>query len=117
MNETMNQLFTAIDTMNAEEFASHLTDDVEFRFGNAPSVFGKSATQMAVEGFFGSIKGLRHEVAAVDQADETIYSYGFVTYTRHEGSTLRVPFCNVFGMKGNLIKDYLIFADLSELYR
>lgn len=117
MTETMNDLFNAIDAMDADAFASHLTDDVEFRFGNAPSVFGRSETQTAVEGFFGSIKGLKHEVEAVDQSDETIYSHGFVTYTRHEGSTLRVPFCNVFGMKGNLIKDYLIFADLSELYR
>ena len=116
MNDNMKNLFAAIDASDAEAFASHLADDVQFRFGNAPAVSGKDATRDAVAGFFGSIASLKHDVAAVDTSAETIYSHGFVTYTRHDGSTLRVPFCNVFNMNGDLIKDYLIFADLSLLY-
>lgn len=112
----MKHLFDAIDGSDADAFASHLTDNVEFRFGNAPSVHGKEQAHAAVAGFFQSIRGLKHDIDAVHEANGTIYSHGFVTYTRHNGSTLRVPFCNVFNMDGDLIKDYLIFADLSQLY-
>ena len=41
---------------------------------------------------------------------------GEVTYTRLDGSTLSVPFVNVLKLEGSLIRDYLIYADTSELY-
>jgi hypothetical protein len=39
-----------------------------------------------------------------------------VTYTRHDGSTLRVPFANVFKVDAGLVAEYLIFVDVSRLY-
>jgi len=39
-----------------------------------------------------------------------------VTYTRHDGTNLTLPFVNVFAMRGDLIQDYLIYIDATPLY-
>ena len=70
-----------------------------------------------IQRFFNSIKTLEHSVNDVWHTDDAIVSHGIVTYTRHDDSTLTVPFANIFKMKGERIKDYLIFADISELYK
>ena len=47
---------------------------------------------------------------------DTIFYKGEVTYTRHDGSTITLPYFNVFGMDGELIKDYQIYMDINPLY-
>jgi hypothetical protein len=39
-----------------------------------------------------------------------------VTYTRLDGSTLTVPFANVFVLKGAEIQSYRIYIDNSPLF-
>jgi limonene-1,2-epoxide hydrolase len=39
-----------------------------------------------------------------------------VTYTRHNGSSLSVPFANVFELKGDKIASYRIYIDNSALF-
>lgn len=109
-------LFTAIDTKDAVAFAQFLDENVVFRFGNADAAHGRATAQAIVAGFFDSIASLSHDVHDVWETDSAVISHGFVTYTRHNGTTLSVPFCNVFKMNGNLIGEYLIFADVSMLY-
>ncbi|MDZ4745925.1 MAG: nuclear transport factor 2 family protein [bacterium] len=113
----MNDLFASIDKMDTPGFASHLHPDVEFRFGNGESVHGRDNAAAAVGGFFSSIKAIKHSMADVKETDDLIVSQGKVTYTRHDDSTLTVPFANLFYMKDNLIKNYFIFVDTSELYK
>lgn len=117
MKEQMNDLVEAIDRMDTPAFASHLHPDVEFRFGNGESVHGLDNATAAVGGFFSSIKAIKHTVADVKASDDLITSHGHVTYTRHDGSTLTVPFANLFYMQDKLIKNYFIFVDTSELYQ
>ena len=116
MIDKMNDLFASIDKKDAAGFGSHLHPDVEFRFGNGESVHGRENATAAVGGFFDSIQGIKHAMAEVKIADDIILSHGHVTYTRHDDSTLTVPFANVFYMEDNLIKKYFIFVDTSQLY-
>ena len=111
------QLFQAIDNQDTEGFVSFLDTNVVFRFGNADPVNGKAATGEVVGGFFGSIKGIKHELVNLWEIDDAVICHGMVTYTRHDSSKLSVPFANIFGMKGKLIKEYQIFVDVSELYK
>jgi hypothetical protein len=48
--------------------------------------------------------------------DDALVCHGTVTYTRHDSSTLTVPFANIFKVHGELIDEYLIFIDVSQLY-
>lgn len=109
-------LFAAIDARDGAGFASYLTEDAIFRFGSAPSVQGRDAIQAAVEGFFSSIAGLSHTIARTLRQGDTLVCEGEVTYERHDGSTITLPFTDVFEYEGDLIAHYKIYMDIAPLY-
>lgn len=109
-------LFAAIDARDAARFADYLADDVVFRFGNAPPVHGRNAAEAAVAGFFDAVQALRHEISEAWATGDVVACHGEVTYTRHDGSALSVPFANILRMAGNQVREYLIFADTSALF-
>ena len=110
------RLFRSIDDMDTETFLSFLADDVLFRFGNADPVIGKAAVGAAVSGFFRSLRGVDHKLTRAWDEGDTVICHGTVTYTRQEGTTLKVPFADILSMDGTLIREYLIFMDVSELF-
>lgn len=116
IKEKIIKLFESIDEMDTNKFASFLTEDARFRFGNVPEAVGKPAIKEAVAGFFSTIKGISHRHLNIWEVPNNVIYQGEVTYTRHDGSTLTLPFVNVFGMNGDLIKDYLIYIDINPLY-
>jgi uncharacterized protein (TIGR02246 family) len=112
----LEKLFKTIDAKDAEGFAGFLTEDAIFRFGNGAPSRGKGAVREAVAGFFASVKGLKHTIRESWTHPDTIVMHGDVTYTRHDGSQLSVPFANVFKVEGTLVREYLVFADVSQLW-
>jgi ketosteroid isomerase-like protein len=112
----LQPLFAAIDRRDADAFVTFLTDDATFRFANADGVVGRAAIREAVGGFFASIASLDHTLDDVWTPPGAVIVHGSVTYTRHDGSRLSVPFANVFKLQGEKIRDYLIFLDASQLY-
>ena len=116
MQAWLADLFTAIDARDTERFLVFLTDEGYFRFGSAPPAKGKEAIRAAVGGFFSSIAGCRHSVARVIAEGDVLICEGDVTYTRHDGSEITLPFANVFELDGELISSYKIYADASPLY-
>ena len=109
-------LFAAIDGNDAAAFVGYLTDDAVFRFGSAPLVRGRAAIQAAVEGFFGTIAGCSHHVQKTLASGSTLVCEGDVTYTRVDGSSITLPFTDVFEYDGELINHYKIYMDISPLY-
>ena len=109
-------LFATIDDGNAVGFASRLTADARFRFGNAPEVIGTSAIQAAVAEFFAAIAGSQHRMQNTWFGAATAVCEGQVTYTRHNGTTAIFPFVNVFELRGEKIAAYRIYIDLSPLF-
>jgi hypothetical protein len=114
--EKIHSLFDCIDTMDADKFVTYLTEDAQFRFGNAPPVNGKKAIRDAVSDFFKSIKSISHKCINLWEIKSNVIYEGIVNYTRHDGNEVRLNFVNVFGLNGNLIKDYFIYIDITPLY-
>jgi ketosteroid isomerase-like protein len=114
--EWIKELFQSIDNRDTDAFLSFLSDDVMFRFGNAEPVKGKKDVGKAVQGFFESIKALSHDLHEVWEHPNAVVCHGMATYTRHDSTTLTVPFADIFGIDGDLVRDYLIFIDISQLY-
>jgi limonene-1,2-epoxide hydrolase len=112
----VNRLFQSIDNKDTESFITFIADDIFFRFGNAEPIHGKNNVDNVIKGFFESIKALQHDISETWSQDDTVICHGFVTYTRHDSSTLTVPFANIFKMDGTVITEYLIYVDISELY-
>ena len=71
-----------------------------------------------VAGFFDSIAGVSHRVIDSWCVDGKLTCHGTVSYTRHDGSVLTVPFANIMTLRqgSGRASEYLIFADTSELY-
>ena len=109
-------LFAAIDAKDTEEFLSYLTESPRFRFGSAPAVEGRAAVREAVQAFFDSIAGLEHSLAASASAGTRLFTEGDVTYTRHDGSKITLPFADVFELRDGRIADYKIYLDIGPLY-
>jgi ketosteroid isomerase-like protein len=109
-------MFAAIDARDSVGFASYLTEDATFRFGSAPPVQGRDAIQAAVDGFFTTIAGCSHKTAKSLRQDDTVVCEGEVTYQRHDGSSVTLPFTDIFEYDGELIAHYKIYIDIAPLY-
>lgn len=109
-------MFAAIDAKDGAAFVAYLTEDAIFRFGSAPPVQGRDAIQAAVEGFFTTIAGCTHSIANTLREDNTLVCEGEVTYRRHDGSEIALPFTDVFEYEGDLVAHYKIYIDVGPLY-
>lgn len=109
-------LFSAIDALDAATFVQFLTPDATFRFGSAPPVQGRQAIADAVAGFFDSIAGCSHRLDRTVADGGAVICEGQVSYRRHDGSSVSLPFVDVFEMDGDLIAEYKIYLDIGPLY-
>lgn len=109
-------LFAAIDANDTAAFVSYLTADAVFRFGSAPPVQGRDAIRLVVDGFFATIAGCRHTISNSLRNGSTLVCEGEVTYRRHDGSEISLPFTDVFEFEGDLIAHYKIYMDIGPLY-
>jgi len=111
----LSDLFSAIDAKDASRFASFLTEDVQFQFGNMMPISGRAAVQAAVESFFQSISSLRHIVHEHWTQGATVICRGTVTYRRLDGKEVSVPFANITKRTAEQMHEYRIFVDVSPL--
>lgn len=113
----LDDLLASIDGQNTDRFLRFLTDDAVFRFGSASPVEGRESIRVAVDGFFATIAGSKHVLNNILVDGGTLVCEGEVTYTRHDESTITLPFANIFEMEGDLISHYKIYADAGPLYK
>lgn len=110
-------LFAAIDARDADAFAAFLTEDAEFRFGNAPPVVGRPAIAAYCAAFFAGLGGLTHRLESIWEVPEGVVCHGVVSYRRRDGSELTVPFANVLYLASDRVRRYLIFVDNGALFQ
>jgi ketosteroid isomerase-like protein len=111
------KLFAAIDKMDTEGFLGFLSDDVVFRFGNFPAVKGKEGVRDAVAQFFSSIDGLHHVIKKEHRKENSVIVEGEVTYTRKDKKKVTIPFSNIMEEQHGKFCTYLIYIDISPLYK
>jgi hypothetical protein len=56
-----------------------------------------------------------HDLWHVEQDADVLVVRMTVTYTRHDGSTMSLPCCNVFRMRANLVSHYSVYMDISPV--
>ena len=110
------ELFASIDAMDTESFLGFIAEDCTFRFGSSPPVSGRDGIRASVNDFFSMFAALRHDLHRIVAADNGIACEGEVTYTRHDGSKITLPFCNVFEADAGLISLYRIYIDMGPLF-
>ena len=111
-----NELLASIDAKDTRTFVSYLAPDGEFVFGNAPAAVGHAAVSAAVSGFFGMIARSEHRLLTTWEGPDSAACEGTVTYTRLDGSTVTLPFVDVFHFRGSQIARYQIYMDVNPLF-
>lgn len=111
----VDDLFAAVDAKDTERFLSFLTADAQFRFGSDPPVIGTAAIRGAIDAVLTSVAGLSHELEQVWAQGSNVICKGTITYTRHDGRRVSIPFCNVLGMSDGRIRDYVVYTDPKPL--
>jgi len=112
----IEKMYTVIDQKETDALVNMMTSDAVFVFGNIPPVKGKEEISGFLNNFFTSIQSINHSNLEWWQHEEKVTVKGNVTYTRHNGTKLSVPFAVILKMDKDLIDEYYIFADTSELY-
>ena len=111
-------MFDALDGGDIEQMVRYMTDDVVAAFGNLPELNGKAAFHMMFRDLAKSVSGLRHETHdlwQVEQDADVLVARMTVAYTRHDGSTISLPCCNVFRMRANLVSHYSVYMDITPV--
>ena len=118
-DERVQELFRAIDAMDAEGFASFFTGEGRFVYGAQIDVSGRDAVREGVAGFFGMLKSLSHSNLQVwPSADGSRqFIYGEVHYVMPNGNTADIAFLNLFAFEGELISDYRVFTDPTPMFK
>jgi len=111
-----NKLFASIDAMDTESFLSFIRADATFRFGSSPAVRGHAEIRAAVESFFASFAALKHDLQRIVADGNAVVCEGEVTYTRHDNSTITLPFANIFDVDDGLISQYRVYIDIGPLF-
>ena len=113
----IKDMYGIVDARDGTALAAMMTENGIFRFANMPAVQGRQEVAGFLDGFFQSIKGIAHDQIEDWKVDGTRFATGRVTYTRHDDSALAIPFSVILKMDGDLIAEYLVFVDASELYK
>ena len=114
MKDTITSI---VDAKDANGFAALFADNGQFIFGNNDAVIGRDSIQNYVDGFFSLIQGLKHTSELKTQTDNLLIFTGEVTYTRKDGSTLTLPYCNVLDLEQNKISKFQVYVDNSALFQ
>ena len=109
-------ILSAVDATDSAGFVSYLTDDATFKWGAQEPVHGKRAVQDYVDAFLGMFRGTRHVVLETLESGDTRVCRGEVTYLMKDGRKITIPFCNVYHMDGDRIRDYLVHADPTPVF-
>ncbi len=110
------RVYERVDAMDAEGFANFFTEDGRFKFGNAEPAVGRPAIREAVETFFGTIAGLRHDIVEVWEVGDATIIEANVTYTRRDGRLVTVPAVTIYRRTGGLARTGQVYIDLSPLF-
>ena len=112
----LEEIGKVIDSKDAEKFASYITENGTFKFGNNDAVIGRKPISDYVAAFFTMIKSSEHKVVNFWDTGDNIIWQGEVLYTRLDEKKVNVIFTNIFYMNGSLIDKYLIYIDNTPLF-
>jgi len=110
------KLFGFADEMDVDGYLTMLTDDIRFRFANEPVARGKDAVREVLTQLTSAVSGIRHTVLDEWRVGDHIIHKLQVTYTRRDGSQVRVPAATIYRLSGDQIGEYQTYVDLDPVF-
>lgn len=110
------RLLARVDAKDTAGFVGFFHPEATFRFANQPPSRGRYDIGVAVEGFFGGVRALRHDILHAWSVPGHAICEGRVTYMRHDGAQVTLPFVNVLELRDGLVSDYRVYVDAAPLF-
>lgn len=111
----IRQLYRQVDAKNIDFLAESLNQKVNFRIGENPMLTDIESVLIANKSFFASIHSMKHQLDTIWVDGDQAGCYGQVDYVRLDGTEHSAKFSTALTIENNKIKDYFVFADLSQL--
>lgn len=116
MGITAEKIFNLIDQKDTDGFGSLLADSALFRLGNNEPIKGKSAISEAQAAFFSGVQDISHSLERNWHIDNAIIAEGKVSYVRINGTSITLPFVNIFELEDEKITACLVYIDINPLF-
>jgi len=117
--QTVRELFAALDAGNTQAALELMTEDVLFRFGSAPPSVGRDDVAANATAMATVVASLSHKLLAVwtvEDPQPAVIGEAAVTYERHDGSRLTLPCVSVFRLREGRVADYRIYMDINPVF-
>jgi hypothetical protein len=109
------QVVGAIDRLDVDAFADHLTENVWLRLGSGPAVVGRDAVRNALAAFLGTLRAIDHMITGEWFQDDTIIVEAEVTCTLRQGDPVTIPVATIFRLHDNVVYHCQLYLDASPL--
>lgn len=116
MADTCVRLFGRGEAFDSEGFIGFFTDDPMYQFGNGEPCLTKEAIKASIDGFFGAVDALYHDVRNLWEVGDVVFVEMDVTYWRKDGTSLTLPCADILRFEGDKIKELRIFMDANPIF-
>lgn len=113
----LRDYYDDVDNLRMDAFLARNTDTATLTFGNHPPAVGKAQIRAAINAFWDTIHGLRHNFTHVHQgANGVTIVEATVDYTRKDGAVVSARAASVLVRDGDLVTDLRVYVDLAPVY-
>jgi ketosteroid isomerase-like protein len=116
MADTCVRLFGRGEAFDSEGFITFFTDNPMYQFGNGEPCLTKAAIKASIDGFFGAVDALYHDVRNLWEVGDVVFVEMDVTYWRKDGTSLTLPCSDILRFEGDKIQELRIFMDANPIF-
>jgi hypothetical protein len=116
MADTCVRLFGRGEAFDSEGFIGFFTDKPMYQFGNGEPCLTKDAIKASIDGFFGAVDALYHDVRNLWEVGDCVFVEMDVMYWRKDGTSLKLPCADILRFEGDKIQELRIFMDANPIF-
>jgi len=116
MADTCVRLFGRGEAFDSEGFIGFFTDKPMYQFGNGEPCLTKAAIKASIDGFFGAVDALYHDVRNIWEVGDVAFVEMDVMYWRKDHTSIKLPCADILRFEGDKIQELRIFMDANPLF-
>lgn len=116
MAETCVRLFGRGEAFDSDGFIGFFTESPMYQFGNGEPCLTQAAIKASVDGFFGAVAALYHDVRNLWEVGDVVFVEMDVIYWRKDGTSLKLPCSDILRFEGDKIQELRIFMDANPIF-
>ncbi len=116
IEEFVRDYWETSDAFDMEKLLGFFTPDCTMAFANQPVVRGLAGVRDVIAPVFSGLAGMRHQLLGLWINDDATVARGEVTYTRHDKSTVTIPFMSYFEFADERIRSTHVYIDIAPLF-